>query len=90
MEVNLNGIDTKMEVDTRVSVLIIVEDEFKKWQANSTTLCQTNTKLFTYIHMYKRAHPGAGATEVQVKHNGQVTTLPLIITQGQGPSLGIG
>ena len=84
VEVNLNGVDTKMEVDTGASVSIIAEDEFQKLRADGATFHPTNAKLFTYTG---ESIPVAGATEVQVKHNGQVVTLPLIVTRGRGPCL---
>ena len=48
VEVNLNGVDTKMEVDTGASVSIIAEDEFQKLRADGATFHPTNAKLFTY------------------------------------------
>ena len=84
VEVNLNGVDTKMEVDTGASVSIIAEDEFQKLRADGATFHPTNAKLFTYTG---ESIPVAGATEVQVKHNGQVVMLPLIVTRGRGPCL---
>ena len=82
--VNLNRVGTKMEVDTEASVSIIAEDEFQKLRADGATFHPTNAKLSTYTG---ESIPVAGATEVQVKHHGQVVTLPLIVTRGRGPCL---
>ena len=60
VEVNLNGVDTKMEVDTGASVSIIAEDEFQKLRADGVTFHPTNAKLFTYTG---ESIPVAGATE---------------------------
>ena len=48
VEVNLNRVDTKMEVYTGAFVSIIAEDEFQKLRADGATLHPTNAKLFTY------------------------------------------
>lgn len=79
--VKLNGIMTAMEVDTGASVSIMSEESFKSLRDRGTALGQLHAKLLTYTG---EQIPVVGATD---EHNGQVITLPLIVTGGTGPTL---
>ena len=83
-EVTLNGVSMKMEVDTGASVSIMAEENFQMLLDKGATLRPTQAKLFTYTG---DPIPVVGTTDVEVEHQGQAATLPLIVTRGQGPSL---
>ena len=82
--IKLNGLMTAMEVDTGASVSLMSEESFKSLRDRGTVLSQSNAKLFTYTG---EQIPVLGATDVRAQHNGQVVTLPLIVTGGIGPTL---
>ena len=84
VNVELNGVSTSMEVDTGASVSIVSEQLFKKLRDQGVTLRPSGARLCTYTG---ETIDVVGAADVTVKYNGQVTTLPLIITSGTGPSL---
>ena len=84
VDVNLNGVSTQMEVDTGNSVSIMAKESFQLLQGKGATLRLTTVKLSMYTG---EPIPVIGTTNVQVEHHGQVATLPLIVTHGQGPSL---
>ena len=75
VEVNLNGVDTKMEVDTGASVSIIAEDEFQKLRADGVTFHPTNAKLFTYTG---ESIPVAGATGTMAKLSRYLWSSPVV------------
>jgi len=82
--VKLNGIDTQMEVDTGASVSLMSEDAFKQLRECGAALSESKAKLLTYTGESIKV---IGSTDVRVEHNGQEATLPLMVTQGKGPSL---
>ena len=83
VHLELNEVSTTMEVDIGPSVSIMSEDRFKGLQENGATLHASGTKLFTYMGELIKV---LGTTDVTMKHNGHVATLPLLVTSGTGPS----
>ena len=84
VKLKLNGVCTTMEVDTGASVSIISEDLFKTLKEEGAALRPSRAKLFTYTGESIQI---IGTTDVTVEHNGEVVTLPLLVTSGKGPSL---
>jgi hypothetical protein len=82
--VKLNGVMTAMEVDTGTSVSIMSEKSFESLRDRGTVLNQSHAKLFTYT---REQIPVVGTADVRAEHNGQVVTLPIIVTGGTGPTL---
>ena len=82
--VTLDERECDMEVDTGASVSIMSEERFKQLRDKGVVLSQSQAKLFTYTG---EQIPVIGVANVQVKHNSQVATLPLIVTGGAGPTL---
>lgn len=67
-----------MEIDTGASLSVISESTYKK------TWMEFKHKLRTYTG---EIIPVKVTREVLVKHNGQNKVFPLVITEGEGPSL---
>ena len=84
--VKANGNLLPMEIDTGASVSVVGEKTLKTIQKGETTLelQQTSVRLQTYTG---ETIPVLGSVIVPVEHNGQTRTLPLIVTEGSGPSL---
>lgn len=85
--VKANGTPIAMEIDTGASASIVSEETFKSLQSGQSELKldQTSVRLLTYT-----CEPitVVGSTEVTVEYNGPTCTLPLLVTQGNGPSRG--
>ena len=73
----------KMELDTGASVSLISAKTFATLQS-SRQLQKSNTVLRTYSGEQIRV---VGNIDVSVKYNTQVVTLPLLVIEGEGPSL---
>ena len=73
----------KMELDTGASVSLISAKTFATLQS-SRQLQKLNTVLRTYSGEQIRV---VGNIDVSVKYNTQVVTLPLLVIEGEGPSL---
>ena len=84
--VKANGNLLPMEIDTGASVSVVGEKTLKTIQKGETTLelQQTSVRLQAYTG---ETIPVLGSVIVPVEHNGQTRTLPLIVTEGSGPSL---
>lgn len=83
VKVVVNGKELAMEIDTGASVSLLSEDTFNRlWQG--AKLQKSAIKLQTYTGELIKV---AGSTQAEVEHNGQVANLPLIVIQGEGPSL---
>ena len=84
--VKVNNIDLTMEVDTGASMSLISNATFQKlWPAQSCpTLLPSETKLRTYTGEQIDVL-GTILTNVQFKQ--QQETLPLLVVEGDGPSL---
>ena len=84
--VTINGSPLSMEIDTGASVTIASLETFNAIREgeSSLELTQSNVKLQTYTGEPIEV---CGATQVQVKHNEQTLTLPLLVTKGDGPTL---
>ena len=83
--VTVNGSPLAIKIDTGASVSIASRETFESIQKGESTLelKETTVKLQTYTGEPIRV---CGST-VQVEHNGQTTSLPLVITEGSGPTL---
>ena len=75
--------DLLMEVDTGASLSIISEKTYSSLH-NAPQLQSTEARLRTYTG---ESLPVLGSITVTVHHNNQQKTLPLLIVQGEGPSL---
>ena len=84
--VTVNGSPISMEIDTGASVSIISLETFEsiKQGESMLELEQTPVKLQTYNGGQIDV---CGSTQVEVVHKGQTLSLPLIVTQGHGPTL---
>ena len=84
--VMVNGSPLAMEIDTGASVSIASRETFESIQKGESMLelKETTVKLQTYTGEPIRV---CGSTVVQVEHNRQTTSLPLVITEGSGPNL---
>ena len=84
--IKVNGADLTMEVDTGVSMSLISNVTFQKlWPAqNNPALLPTESKLRTYTGEQINVL-GTISAEVQFKQ--QQETLPLLVVEGDGPSL---
>ena len=82
----VNGSPLSMEIDTGASVSIASRETFNSIQEGESTLelAEPTVKLQTYTGEPIRV---CGTTQVQVKHKEQTATLPLVITEGNGPTL---
>ena len=82
--ITVNGNPLAVEVDTGASVSITSQETFKAIQNGESTLQleESSVKLQTYTG---EPIPICGSTQVQVVHNEQVLSLPLVVTQGKGP-----
>ena len=72
---NIEGKDVSMQVDTGCGVSIAPYSVYKKLSDN-VTLETCNTRLHTYTGENIKPH---GKCIVNVKHNGKLLQLPLII-----------
>ena len=84
--INTNGNPLRMEIDTGASVSVISEETFQTIQRGEQPLQlkETSVQLQTYTG---DVIPVQGSVLVPVEHNTQSLTLPLIVTEGSGPSL---
>ena len=82
----LNGVDLVMDIDTGASVSIISQQTFKElWgQDSHPALQHCGIRLRTCTG---ELLPIKGETQVEVHYKDQVKTLPLIVAEGNGPSL---
>ena len=72
-----------MEIDTGASMSIMSETTYRKlWPTRELEV--SDVKLQTYS---KEPIPVVGARKVQVYYEGQTATLPLIVVEGDGPTL---
>ena len=84
--VNVNGNSLSMEIDTGASVSVVGKETFESIQNSSTILDlqKTAIKLKTYTGQQIAV---LGSVIVPVEYQGQSLNLPLIVTEGDGPSL---
>ena len=61
---------------------VISEEVFYHMQDSAEILREFKDKLFTYTGELICA---VGSMDINIKHNRQVDTLPLIVTSGKGP-----
>lgn len=74
----------QMELDTGASVSIICENEYNQYLKHYVPLHETSVVLKTYTD---GVVPVLGEILVEVKYGKQKVKLPLIIVEGDGPSL---
>ena len=75
--------ELKMEVDTGAAVSIVSNDIYQKlWPKEK--LDESNIVLRTYSGEQIKQ---IGSKQVEVKYNGQVNTVELVVVEGKGPSL---
>ena len=84
--VRVNQVPIKMEIDTGATLTVISESTYRQvWtKEQAPPLQMTKTKLRTYTG---QEIPVKGSLQVTVVHGSQQKVLPLIVTEGQGPSL---
>ena len=82
--VKVNGTPITMEIGMGASASIVSEETFKSLQSGQLKLDQASVRLFTYMG---ESITVVGPTQVTVEYNGQTCTLPLLVTQGNGPFL---
>ena len=84
--VRVNQAPIKMEIDTGATLTVISESTYRQvWtKEQAPPLQMTKTKLRTYTG---QEIPVKGSLQVTVVHGSQQKVLPLIVTEGQGPSL---
>ena len=84
--ITVNGNPLTMEVVTGASVSIINRTTFDRIRNGQSTLDlnESNVRLSTYTGEPIEVE---GSTIVQVEHNDQSLSLPLIVTKGDGPTL---
>ena len=83
MEVQVDGQNLTMEIDTGAAVSIISEQELKKVLPDAE-IKEMNVKLRTYT---SERIPLLGVTQVTVKYGEQSRKLTLYVTKGDGPCL---
>ena len=83
VEVQVDGQELTMEIDTGAAVSIISEQELKKVLPDAE-IKETNVKLRTYT---SERIPLLGVTQVTVKYGEQSRKLTLYVTKGDGPCL---
>ena len=84
VQVKLNGVPSQMELDTGASVSLISEATFETLKKRGAELSTSSAKLCTYTG---EAIKVMGSTNVRVTYEDQDVTLPLLVTEGKGPSL---
>ena len=86
IDVHLNQVPLKMELDTGASVSIISQDTYDKlWpkmQAPSLTMSDMLLRTYSSAKL-----PVLGTISIDVHCNNQTVKLPLVVVQGGGPSL---
>jgi len=83
VEMIINGQTLPMEVDTGSAVTLVSEHTFKsKWP--NTSLQSSSVKLKTYSNEQLRV---VSQFEAKIKYSDQSARLPLIVVEGNGPSL---
>ena len=83
VSLKLDGKDVTMELDTGASVSLMLEEQWRSLQLE-TPMEHSQCVLRTYTG---EVIPTCGRVHVEVHHNGQTRTLPLLIVQNTGPAL---
>ena len=73
-----------MELDTGASCSLVSGATFEELKKRGAMLAPSTAKLCTYMGEAIRV---VGSTNVQVSYEDQDVTLPLVVTEGNGPSL---
>jgi hypothetical protein len=80
----VNGTNIDFEIDTGSAVTLISDVTYKKFLLGKVQVQPSKCKLRTYTG---EALEILGTCDVQIIHKGSNYTMPLLIVQGQGPSL---
>ena len=83
VEVKVNGIPIHMELDTGASVTIISE---RTWQAKMAAVPLQKSGILLKMYTGERLKV-LGEAQVQVTYNTQQAQLPIVVVEGNGPSL---
>ena len=85
VEIHLNGMRKRIEVDTGAAVSVIDETTYRELkQSQEITLHLSSAKLRTYSGHFI---PVQGRIDVQVSYKGQQEHLSALVVQGEGPCL---
>ena len=86
LDVTLNRVPLKMELDTGASVSILNKDTYKSIQQQSyiAPLVKTLNKLRSYTGHFIQV---LGITEVKTRYGGKELVLPIHVVNGDGPNL---
>ena len=82
VDVCLNGVGLKMEVDTGAAVSVVSKEMYE--QLKGVTVTPTKLRLRTYTG--ERVAP-VGVGKVKVELNGQVDDMPVMVVAGKAPAL---
>ena len=82
--VKVNDVSLETELDTGASVSLVGEETFRRIRESTSVLQPSKARLYTYTG---ESIPVLGSADVQVEHHGQSLKLPLVIKEGEGPSL---
>ena len=86
LDVTLNRVPLRMELDTGASVSILNEDTYKSIQQQSyiAPLVKTSNKLRSYTGHFIQV---LGITEVKARYGSKELVLPIHVVNGDGPNL---
>lgn len=86
LDVTLNGIPLRMELDTGASVSVLNEDTYEniRQQSYIAPLAKTTNKLRSYTGHFIQM---LGITKVKARYVGKELVLPIHVVQGGGPNL---
>lgn len=86
VDIQVDGKEVTFEIDTECCLTVMNEEVFKGiWKTNKlSTLRPIKIKLETYTGDPVKV---MGATRVRVKYKQQEVSLPLVVVEGDGPSL---
>ena len=86
LDVTLNRVPLRMELDTGASVSILNEDTYESIQQQSyiAPLVKTSNKLRSYTGHFIQV---LGITEVKARYGGKELVLPIHVVNGDGPNL---
>ncbi len=79
VDVPLNGVEVKIEVDTGESVSLISEETLSVIKNENTCITKVKDKLITYTGKLIAV---LGTVQVEVQYRGKTHTLPLHVTKG--------
>jgi predicted aspartyl protease len=84
---NVNGMDVNMEIDTGASFSVINEKTFQEISRGKKNLELKQTEISLVRTFTGEKISPKGITEVVVEYNNQVRQLPVLVLNGSGPNL---